>query len=123
MIRLLFAFVLALPVNAFAYGESGNLPVEVIRNAYASTNVTTGAWVQLDSALDETVNAIEVFDSCGSVLKLGYGASGSELELKFYILPGGNGRVPIQIPKGARLVIRAVDANCTAGQLVINFYK
>lgn len=121
MMRLLVLLGLTLPACSLAAG--GSTPVQVIRNAYGSTNVTTGAWVQLDSALDQNVSAIEVFDSSGSVLKLAIGASGSEKELPYYILPGGQGRVALLLPKGARLAIRAVDTNATSGQLVINFLQ
>lgn len=97
-------------------------PVQVIRNAYASTNVTTGAWVQLDSALNQNSNHLEIFDSSGSTLKLAIGAASAEVELPFYIVPGGNGMIPVTLSAGQRLAIRAVDANATTGQLVINFY-
>jgi hypothetical protein len=97
--------------------------VQVIRNDYTSTSVTTSAYVQLDAALDQDVRSIEVFDSSGSVLKLALGASGSEVDIPFHIVPGGT-TVPVAFiaARGDRLSIRAVDASATTGQLVINLY-
>lgn len=97
-------------------------PVQVIRLDYSSTNVTTGAWVQLSSGLDQSVREISVFDSSGRVLQLGTGASGSEVAIPFYITPGGFDLAPCIVEKGVRLAIKAVDASATTGQLVINFY-
>ena len=100
-----------------------HVPTYRLRNVHSSTNVTTTDWVQLDSALDAGASCLEIFDSSGSVLKLAIGASGAEVELPFYIMPGGNSQL-IQVPlsAGQRLAVRAVDTNATTGQLLINLY-
>lgn len=95
--------------------------VQTIRHVYSSTNVTTGAWVQLDSALDKRCNHVEIFDSSGETLKLGYGAAGSEVDA-LHILPGGNERVPCILEEGMRLAVKAVSGTASTGELVINFY-
>lgn len=118
---LLSALLAVLP--ALAQSLPGSSPSQVIRNVYSSTNVTTAAWVELDASLDNEATTLEIFDSSGSVLKLALGASGQEVELPYYITPGGNGRVTVLLPKGKRLSIRAVDTNATAGQLVINLLR
>jgi hypothetical protein len=98
-------------------------PCQVIRNDYSSTSVTTSAWVQLDSSMNADTHELEIFDSSGSVLKLGIGASGSETDIPFHIIPGGNAnRIAVSIPQGSRLAIKAVDATASSGQLVINCY-
>lgn len=123
MVKILAFVFLFLPSLVLAQVVPQSTPSEVIRNVYSSTNVTTAAWVQLDASLDNETTAVEIFDSSGSVLKLAIGASGQEVELPFYILPGGNGRVSLLLPKGKRLSIRAVDTSATSGQLVINLLR
>lgn len=101
--------------------KTGAHLVQTIRNAYASTNVTTAAWVELDSSLNSRVSHIEIADTSGQTMKLGIGASGSESDL-IHIIPGGNGKLPLPLPEGVRLSVRAVSANATTGELVLNLY-
>lgn len=93
-----------------------------IRNDYSSTNVTTGAYVELIASTANAVKEIEIFDSSGETLKLALGAAASEVD-KLLIVPGGNERVPFQMAAGSRLSVRAVSANATTGELIINFYS
>jgi hypothetical protein len=89
---------------------------------YSSTNVTTGAWTQLLASVGATaIKEIEIFDSSGEILELAFGAAGSE-SVKSYIIPGGNGRIPLQIPAGTRLSIKAVSATANSGVIVVNLY-
>jgi hypothetical protein len=66
--------------------------------------------------------AIEIFDSSGQTMTLAIGASGVETNL-INIFPGGNGRIPLTIPAGARVAIKAVSATASVGELDINFYS
>lgn len=96
--------------------------VSRIRLVYSSTNVTTGAWVQLSSSIGAiAVKEIEIFDSSGETLELGLGASGSEVS-KSYVFPGGNGKIPMQIPANSRVAIKAVTATANSGEIIINLY-
>jgi hypothetical protein len=92
-----------------------------IRNDYTTTNVTTGAYVQLSAALTATCTEIEIFDSSGQTLQLATGAAASEVPF-LNIFPGGNGRVPAYVPAGSRLAVRAVSGTASVGELDINFY-
>lgn len=93
-----------------------------VRLAYSVTNVTTGAWVQLLSSVGAAdIKEIEIFDSSGETLELGVGAAASEVS-KVYVVPGGNGRIPMQIATGTRLAIKAVSATANSGEIVINLY-
>lgn len=95
---------------------------ETIYNDYTVTNVTTGAWVEILAATADDVTEIEIFDSSGSLLELGVGAVGSEAR-KVLVIPGGNGRIPIDIASGTRLSLRAVDVGATVGFFAANVYK
>lgn len=116
----------ALPVAI----SSGGLPtaagytyVTSVRNAYASVNVTTGAWVQLVASLADNVNAITLFDSCGLPLELGVGAAASEARV-LLIPPGGiDGQFAQFLTLGSRISVRAVASTCSVGELDITFFK
>jgi hypothetical protein len=109
-------------VNGTVLVQNGVTYRNRIRLVYSSTNVTTGAWVQLLASVGATaIKEIEIFDSSGETLELGIGASGSEV-VQSYIIPGGNGRIPLQIPAGTRLSIKAVSATANSGEIVVNLY-
>jgi len=121
----LIAACVSTPRQTLAAGSSGDVgkySILTVRNVYSSTNVTTAAWVQLVSAMPQSASEIEVFDSSGQTLKIGFGASGSEVT-QFQIIPGGNGKVPIRVPSGARVSIRSISGTASTGELDINFYQ
>lgn len=95
--------------------------VGLARNNYATGNVSTAAYTQLVSSLDSNVQMLEVYDGSGQSLVLAIGASGSEVN-KLYIVPGGNGKIPIQLKVGDRVSVKAISANATTGELLVNFY-
>lgn len=101
--------------------QSGKTAVDKVRNDYTSTSVTTSAYVQLVASLAAACTEIEIFDSSGSTLVLATGAAASESD-KVYVTPGGNGRIPLAIAASTRISIKAVSANASVGEIVINFY-
>lgn len=94
------------------------VPVQTIRNAYASTNVTAGAWVELDSSLDAAVKRLIIFDSSGQTLELGTGPGASETRL--CIIPPGGLDIDVNIAATTRLAIRAISGTASTGELDIN---
>lgn len=94
---------------------------QTIFHDYSGTTVGTSNWVQLDSALNSTTGFAEIFDSSGQLMELGQGPSGSESRIAF-IMPGGNGHVPLFLPQGMRLAVRAVDASAATGFLAVNLW-
>lgn len=105
-----------------AVTQNGRSAVNRARNAYASVNVTTGAYVQLLASTSGTVNEVEIFDSSGETLVLATGGAGAEVD-QVYVFPGGNGRIPLSIGSGVRVSIKAVSATASAGEIAINFYS
>ena len=108
----------ALPVAAQTGRARANAP---FFNDYSSTSVTTAAYTTAVASLSSAVNMVEVFDSSGQAMILAVGAAASEVD-QLYILPGGNGQIPLAIASGARVSIRALTANATSGYILINFY-
>jgi hypothetical protein len=100
----------------------GKTAVAKARNDYSGTNVTTSAYVQLIATVGATdVQEVEIFDSSGQTLLLATGGAGSEVD-QVYILPGGNGRIPLRIASGTRVAVKAVSATANVGELTVNFY-
>lgn len=116
-VRISDGSAFGLPANAGrAYADS-------VRNAYASTAVTTGAWVQLIASTAAVINSITIFDSCGQTLELGTGAAASETR-KLIIPPGGiEGMVGLAIPAATRVSVRAISATCSSGELNVTGFQ
>ena len=98
----------------------GTNVVATARNAYATTNVTTGAWVQLVASTSATINSFDIYDSSTGTLELGLGAAASETRL--VLTYPGQRNVPVRIPAGSRISIRAVSGTVSAGEIDLNFY-
>ena len=109
--------------------DSGDLPTKIkgqttphiVRNDYSSVNVTTAAYTQLIASTSADINRVSIFDSSGETLVLALGAAASEVD-ELYIFPGGNGSEEWFIPSGSRLSVKAISANATVGELVINCF-
>lgn len=97
-------------------------PVQLVNRDYANASVNTSTFSTLVNALTDHSSELEIFDSSGSILVLGYGPSGSEQNL-IYVMPGGSGRIACLLSKGNRLSIKAVDSAATSGELVMNIYR
>ena len=96
--------------------EGGRSYADSVRNDYSVTPVTTAAWVQLTAATAAEINWLMVFDSCGETMELGVGAAAAETRFLLYG-PGGIYGIPVNIPTGSRLSVRAVSGNCTLGEI------
>lgn len=96
-------------------------PILIKRNDYSSTNVTTAAYVELVASLASNVSMIDIYDSSGEFFVLAVGEAGSESDV-IYIPQGGNGRIFLTLSAGQRVSIKAVSANATVGDLLINFW-
>lgn len=101
--------------------QAGRSVVDDLYHDYSSGNVTTAAYTEVSAATSGEITELEIFDSSGEVMILATGAAASEVDL-LYIMPGGNGRIPVRIAAGTRLSIKAKTATASSGQLVINAY-
>lgn len=90
-------------------------------NDNSSTNITTGAYVELIASTSTTVSEIEINDTGGRWYYLATGAAASETDI-LLITPGGNGRIPVTIAAGTRISIKAIDGTADAGYVGINLY-
>ena len=91
---------------------------------YASTSVSSAAWVQLIASTSDTIKHLTLFESGGYAMEIGIGAAASEVRL-FVVPPGGfNGELPFPIPSGSRVSIRCLEVvTVSTGLIVANFLK
>lgn len=101
--------------------QSGRSKVEQLFNDYASSNVTTSAYVQLVASTSAAASKVEIFDSSGECMILAVGGAGSEVD-QLYIFPGGNGPVSLTIPAASRISVKAKTGTASEGYLAINLY-
>jgi len=87
--------------------------------AYATTNVTTSAYVTL-VASTSSCSKLQITDTSGQLLKLATGIAGSEVDICTCTV-SGSVIVPIYIPAGQRLSIKAVSASATTGFNAVSF--
>ena len=96
----------------------GNAPVQ---NIYSTTNITTGAFVQLVASTTSAINTIHIFDSSGQAMIFAIGGAGSEVA-QLYVAPGGD-TFTLNVPAGSRISYKALSANATAGYLLMSFLE
>jgi hypothetical protein len=107
------------PVPVQILSQAGRTYIASVRNDYSSVNVTAGTWVELIAATAAEINGIMLFDSSGQTLELGLGAAATETRT-LIIPPGGlDGFIPLQIPSGSRVSIRAISATANSGEINI----
>ena len=87
----------------------------------ATTNVTTGAYVALSTSLPFGPSQIVVLNNTSSVIKLAYGASGSETDF-ISVLPSFQIVVPLNrhLVQGVRLSVEAVSATASTGYISVS---
>lgn len=117
---IVLAFMILTSLSAKA--DANVHPVYTIVNANASTNIGTGAYVQLDSAMNARCDQIEVHNTSGSPLFLAIGAASSEQDIPFTFAPGYLGSEPINvnIQKGVRLSAKSASGTANSGFLIVN---
>lgn len=88
---------------------------------YSTTNVTTSAYTEVVHSLSSSFGKIEVLDTSGKIVKIAFGAAGSEVD--YCTCPvSGSIVIPLSfIAQGTRVSIKAVDANATSGYNIISF--
>jgi hypothetical protein len=95
-------------------------PRNKARIDFSSTNVTSGAWVELISTVGATaIKRVQIFMSQGNALELGFGAAASEVS-QMFLFPGGNEVFEMDIPAGTRLSVKAVSSTASTGELLVN---
>lgn len=87
--------------------------------AYASTNVTTSAYVTLIASAAISCGRLQILDSSTKILKIAIGSAGNEIDICSTAV-SGTVVIPYFIEKGTRISIKAVDASATTGFNVLS---
>jgi len=103
--------------------RDGRVPVLTVVNNFATTNVDGTTWVQISAATGADVVRLSYLLPGTVGVYLGYGSSGNE-QILCALLPGAPVEEAVLIPKGVRLVLKAVTATTiSTGVLVLNLYN
>jgi hypothetical protein len=109
----------AADASTLRVSEASRSYADSVYYAYASGNVTTGAWVQLVASTAANINLLCITDQSGQAMELGVGAAASESRV-FLIAPGFSGCVPLRIASAARISVRAVSATASSGAITLS---
>lgn len=114
LVATLFAVA---PTHALA--NSGSLPVRV---AYATTNVTTSAYVELVHSTVKGLKGVSIVNTGSSPIQLAIGASGSEVVQ--LVAPASASMSPVFYPMsagyGVRVSVISVTQTNSTGELDVN---
>lgn len=114
-------FLVTLCLALFAaplFAAANTAQVNVL--SYASTNVTTSAYVELVASSPISVSKLQICDTSTKLLKIASGAAGSETD-RFTVQVSGCVVVPYFFVAGTRFSIKAVDASATTGYDALSF--
>lgn len=92
---------------------------QVSVHAYSGGNVSTLAYTELIASTAVSCGRIAITDTSTKILKLAIGDAGSEIDI-CQCPVSGMIVVPMYIPQGSRLSIKAIDANATTGYNVVS---
>lgn len=116
LISLLLAASYLLAANAFAAVVTTGVNV----HSYASTNVTTSAYVTLVASTPYTTCKVVVQDTSTKIIKLAVGSAGNEVDLATAPVSGMY-VLPTCVPASSRISAKAVDASATTGYNILSF--
>ena len=100
-------------------------PYHKARLDIVANPITTAAWVQVLASTPKACTALMVSYTGESILKVSTGATADEDNhiMDFYIAPGMDQvMIPVEIAKGKKLSVEALDQNTALGELVMNFF-
>lgn len=94
-----------------------------LTNICSSTNITTGAWLQVSAGgFGQDMGKITYYNGSSSVIQVGSGKSGSE-QVVATLYPGSNNiGLETIVPQNSRISFKALDANATSGTVSVDFF-
>lgn len=118
-ITVLFLTLCAVLLTAQNVSATPN-QTRVATISYASTNVTTGAYVTLVSSSPISTSQLELCDTSGKVVKVATGAAGYEKDIATFQVSGCV-VVPYYVPASSRISLEAATEAATSGYGVLSF--
>ena len=90
--------------------------------SYSTTNVTTSAYVQIVASTSLSASQLVIVDTSTQLVKLAIGAAGSQIDLCVFQGNGNPVSVPIYIPAGSTLWLKAISGSATSGYNTVSFF-
>lgn len=120
--KFIFVFIMTLLFSVTANATGSNANVLSINTA--STNITTGAYVQLTASTPITTRKIVISNGTTQILLMAIGASGSEQGL-FAITASGSLVVDLSntLSAGSRISLEAVSATASSGFVTVSLLQ
>lgn len=103
-------------------GGGGGTLIANFSQDTSGNGITTAAWDEVASSLSGSTSSVVIYNGTTSLLKLGYGPAGSEID-SVLIPASASLHVPLLLEAGKRVAIRAVSANATSGFVGLSFLK
>lgn len=118
----LIAFLLCLLLSPQTLAAVNSSNVLVLNTA--TTNLTTAAYVTISSSLPTTPSYVIIANATTSVIKIAYGASGSETD---FVAVGASATTMITLNRhflqGVRLSLEAVSATASSGYVTVSLIQ
>lgn len=103
-----------LPVASGSYSKS-NQPIRFLAS---DTAIPFASYLEIVASTSLIANAVHFFNGTGFSVILAFGSAGSEVDQ--FIFPPSGDVVPLRVPAGTRLTLKAFSANITSGEIVVN---
>lgn len=121
---LRFAWISLALILVCAWAQAAG-PVTQYQRNFGATSATTSAWGTIVTSLTRDVNYVDVNSTIqmGTII-LGLGVYGSEYNALY--IQGSvaqNRTIPLFIPKGKRVSIKALNNSVVTGGLILNFVE
>lgn len=92
---------------------------QVAVTAYASTNVTTSAYLPIIAGTAVACSKLEITDTSGKVIKVAVGDQGNQKDICSAAV-SGTVIVPVYIPAGSNVWLKAIDSTASTGFNVVS---
>lgn len=103
-------------------GDATAITISTLVAGVATSQPTSGTWVELTPALELGVNKVQVYSTSPQLLLLGTGAAGSEVGVG-YIFPNMNSIMDVILQYNSRVSIKATSTTPSSGDLSINLIR
>jgi len=117
MTKLLFAFFLFAFTSTPLLSAPNTSQVNVLN--YATTNVTSAAYVVLIASTSTSTRGLEICDTSGQLVKFAIGATGSETDIVSN-QPSSCKFLVYYVPQGTQISVKAIATSATTGYSVVS---
>lgn len=89
----------------------------------SSTNITSGAWVEMIASLQYACSGILIHNSGAQPIRVGVGAAASEVNLGLVIPIGVSILVPVELARLSRVSLRSMGSTQSSGIITLSCFQ